>query len=96
MSVWALRSNYRPELEAPLFHAPILNRYEDGKLCMGDMPIGTDVESWEQSFFGSRFTNPHYQPVGYRQLVRAKRRYSLKRLAPCGYSLEAMLASCTS
>ena len=64
LSLRALKDDYRPTLEDPLFVAPYWNTEPGrGSVCSGSMkrPHVTDVstlETWEEGFFDSQFTHP--------------------------------------
>ena len=65
MSVFAVKGNKRPEAGTPIYHAPLMNVYEDGTLCMGSMsrPNSTLADSialWEQSFWDAAFSHPNH------------------------------------
>ena len=72
MSVFAVKGKTRPDADTPIFHAPLMNVYEDGTLCMGSMskPNSTLAESiskWEQGFWDSAFSHPNYaKSVNYK------------------------------
>ena len=72
MSVFAVKGNQRPDADTPIFHAPLMNVYEDGTLCMGSMsrPNSTLAESisqWENGFWDSAFSHPNYaKSVNYK------------------------------
>lgn len=65
LSLWALASNDRPNLETTLYHAPFFNLYSDGRVCMGDVNIkfslNIDLDDfmlqWEKLYFGSAFSH---------------------------------------
>ena len=70
--VFAVKGNSRPTLDTPLFHAPLMNCWEDGRVCLGTMALPEDtlaasVSKWETSFWESNFSHPnHAKPVKYR------------------------------
>ena len=39
LAVFALATDRRPKENTPLYYAPFLNIYEDGKVCMGTVSI---------------------------------------------------------
>ncbi|MCE2723847.1 MAG: PRTRC system protein B [Betaproteobacteria bacterium] len=60
--VFALKRRSRPKADTLLYLAPLLNVYESGSVCMGnvDRPKETGVESigaWEAAFWHSTFTH---------------------------------------
>ncbi|UZJ63975.1 PRTRC system protein B [Sphingobacterium sp. KU25419] len=71
--IFALRSNRRPKTNTKLYHAPFLNVYENGNVCMGNVEIAIKkansinvfTASWEQDFFNSYFSHlmQSYNPI---------------------------------
>lgn len=65
LSVFALSSNRRPTENTPLYYAPFLNIYEDGRVCMGSVSIDIKnsasvqefTRAWEDYFFNSYFSH---------------------------------------
>lgn len=65
LSVFALKSDRRPTEKTPLYFAPFLNIYEDGKVCMGSVNISIKnsasvedfTKAWEDYFFNSYFSH---------------------------------------
>ena len=65
LSVFALASDRRPTEKTPLYFAPFLNIYEDGKVCMGSVNISIKnsasvedfIKAWEVYFFNSYFSH---------------------------------------
>ena len=65
LSVFALASDRRPTEKTPLYFAPFLNIYEDGKVCMGSVNISIKnsasvedfIKAWEDYFFNSYFSH---------------------------------------
>lgn len=63
LCVYALRGD--PARAPKLFHAPFMNVYQDGKVCMGDArreaklcrSFATYLQAWEDSFFNSKFSH---------------------------------------
>ena len=63
--IYALKSDVRPELTTPVYHAPFFNLYKTGKVCMGtvDVQISDSVSledfisSWQRYFFQSYFSH---------------------------------------
>jgi len=65
LSVFALAANKRPNLKSKLYHAPLMNIYSDGRLCLGNMKLPRVIDDKtitlvESEFFGSRFTHPNH------------------------------------
>jgi PRTRC genetic system protein B len=68
LAIFALAANKRPTAETKLYHAPLMNIYGDGKLCLGSMIIpqkitDTTTKTVENEFFGSKFTHPNTQKI---------------------------------
>lgn len=74
---YAIKGDARPTLDTPLYHAPLMNVWNDGKVCVGSMPLpdATLTESvvkWEQSFWESNFSHPnHPKPLTYKGGIHA-------------------------
>lgn len=72
MRVYAVKGDARPNADTPLMVAPLMNVWEDGRVCTGSMPLpdSTMTESvtkWEGSFWDSNFSHPnHSKPVNYK------------------------------
>ncbi len=65
MWAFAVKGEKRPESGTPLYHAPLMNVWDGGKVCTGTMPIpdtalASAIGKWEDSFFGSAFTHPNH------------------------------------
>lgn len=65
MWVFAVKGHERPQQDTPLFHAPMMNIYDDGKLCTGSMPLPNEstavsIAAWTEAFFASAFTHPNH------------------------------------
>ena len=69
---YAFKGDARPTLDTPLHHAPLMNVWEDGRVCVGSMPlpdetVAESVTKWEESFWGSSFSHPnHVKVVNYK------------------------------
>ena len=66
--VYAVRGNERPTADTPLFHAPLMNVWKDGRVCTGSMQIPESslaqaVADWERSFWDSNFSHPNHDKV---------------------------------
>ncbi|WP_282109251.1 hypothetical protein [Shewanella algicola] len=73
LQVFALAANKRPKLTAKLYHAPLMNIYSDGRLCLGNIKLPTKVtsqtiEQVEKEFFYSRFTHPNHSHLTRKQV----------------------------
>ncbi len=66
MFVYAMTENARPTPKTVLYHAPFYNLYEETGVCLGDANRAgvslSDVEKWEDVFFGSEFTHADNPP----------------------------------
>src|SRR5450830_1694813 len=64
LHVFAANGAARPHADTPLFKAPYFNVWEGGHVCAGNvaMPRSLDasaMSTFEQAFYGSRFTHPN-------------------------------------
>ncbi|PQV51013.1 PRTRC system protein B [Paraburkholderia sp. BL21I4N1] len=71
-SVFALRENERPGAATRLYTAPYYNVWEDGSICVGNVPtperIGMEsIAPFEDAFFRSRFTHPNNKRLIHRR-----------------------------
>lgn len=65
LTVFAMVSNRRPTEKTPLYHTPLFNIYEDGKVCMGSVDVRIKktvsleefTKVWENYFFNSYFSH---------------------------------------
>lgn len=64
LTVYALKSEEKPQIDTPLYHAPFFNIYEKGNVCMGTVERDTGEKSleqfiadWEGYFFNSYFSH---------------------------------------
>lgn len=65
LSLWALKSEERPNLETVLYHAPFFNMYENAKVCLGNVERNIPVKAtmsevmaiWERYFWESSFSH---------------------------------------
>jgi PRTRC genetic system protein B len=77
MEVYAVKGDARPDAATKLFHAPLMNVYDDGRICTGSMPlpdstVAESVVAWEKSFWESNFSHPnHPKPVNYKGGIHA-------------------------
>ncbi|MEH6454733.1 MAG: hypothetical protein V7749_00295 [Cocleimonas sp.] len=105
LSVFALAANKRPNLHSKLYHAPLMNIYQSGKLCLGTMKLPKAINSdtialVEKEFFGSRFTHPNHEeltrkPVNmeafYRMKEQSGKRIMTSELMPTDKTLMDVL-----
>ena len=77
MMVFAVKGDARPTADTLLCHAPLMNVWDDGRVCTGSMPLpdntmAASVAKWEESFWSSIFTHPnHPNPVNYKGGIHA-------------------------
>ncbi|MGJ1445989.1 PRTRC system protein B [Sphingobacterium spiritivorum] len=65
LTIFALANNRRPTEKTPLHHAPFLNIYEKGNVCMGTVNVEIKnsasvedfIKAWEDYFFNSYFSH---------------------------------------
>lgn len=65
LSVWAIKGDGRPKETTPIFHAPFMNVYNNGSVCLGNVnaeipnhcSIAKFIELWESYFFNSSFSH---------------------------------------
>ncbi|WP_158557170.1 PRTRC system protein B [Mucilaginibacter conchicola] len=65
LSVFALKGKAKPNESTPLYHAPFLNIYSGGNVCMGNVAIQITKQTslaefmqlWEEYFFQSNFSH---------------------------------------
>lgn len=63
--LYAVKSNKRPSADTRLYHAPVFNTHQDGKICMGTVEIEVEncsslnhfISTWQGNFFNSRFSH---------------------------------------
>lgn len=105
-SIWrifAFKGKGRPTPDTPLFHAPTLNTYENGEICVGTVktPATTTAEcirAWSDAFWRSNFTHANYDgavayrndaPALWRDAIAGKfgGRFPVRVLKPHGFAL---------
>ena len=64
MFVYAVRGKDRPTADTPLHLPPLMNCYDDGRVCTGSMALpeqstAATIQKWEDSFWQSAFTHPN-------------------------------------
>ncbi|MBK0379373.1 PRTRC system protein B [Mucilaginibacter segetis] len=65
LAVYAVKGKTKPTITTKLCHAPYLNVYGNGQVCMGTVQINIGkticledfISTWEQYFFNSNFTH---------------------------------------
>ncbi|PLK44870.1 PRTRC system protein B [Emticicia sp. TH156] len=107
LSVYALASNRRPDEHTPLYHAPFLNVYANGNVCMGTVNVNSRksasleefTAAWESCFFNSYFSHlmPDHQPVKgncvnlWKKLVHTSENFPKEVLLKNGKTLKSLL-----
>lgn len=66
LRVFAVTGNKRPTPETKLYHAPLMNIYDDGRLCFGsaarpDRITVDTIPEWNAAIFDSRFSHVNHQ-----------------------------------
>ncbi|MBU2722923.1 PRTRC system protein B [Acidithiobacillus ferridurans] len=69
-AVFSVKGRARPTPESVLYHAPYMNVWDDGDICMGSVQAPktstTCIDAWEAAFFRSVFTHPNeHRAVNY-------------------------------
>ncbi|RME43493.1 MAG: PRTRC system protein B [Chloroflexi bacterium] len=64
LRVCALSCNKRPAGDTPVHHAPLMNIYADGTLCLGNVTPSScglsGMQGWEAAVFDSHFTHTNH------------------------------------
>lgn len=104
--LYALKGKSKPSLSTPLWHAPFMNVYHNGNVCMGsvDVRIGKAaaleafITAWEGYFFGSYFSHLiGHNPISgnlislYGQLIETGAAFPVGELLPCNKTLKDLL-----
>ena len=105
--VFAIKEETKPTAKTTLFHAPVFNTYEDGKICMGT--VETDLKNcknvtefmqqWQQYFFNSHFSHTlgthgtAQTPIEilYGGLLNTALPFPKNELAPTGKTIQTIL-----
>jgi PRTRC genetic system protein B len=66
--VFALTSNERPTADTPVYAAPVLNVYDTGHMCRGNVALPqslaiADLAKWEAGLYDTQFTHSNYRAV---------------------------------
>lgn len=107
LSVWSIRENSRPSGETILCHAPFLNIYDDGSVCMGNVRIDIPsncstadfISLWERYFFNSTFShaigNVAWQgkelTMGWQSQIKSGKRFPNRLLKPTNRKLNDII-----
>jgi PRTRC genetic system protein B len=105
--VYALKGKAKPTLHTPLYHAPYLNIYANGNVCMGTVSIQIERDTcledfmakWETYFFNSYFShsingNSSTQtdtPELWRSLIGTGKPFPQDELKKNGYILKKLI-----
>lgn len=59
--VFGLRQDQRPHKDTALCHAPYMNVFRNGAVCLGNMPVPQEPSpvAWEDAFYAANFTHPN-------------------------------------
>jgi PRTRC genetic system protein B len=106
--IYALNSNQEIGERTTLYHAPFLNLYEDGKVCMGTVSVSIKedclleefMKVWEQYFFNSYFSHVigDASPVKgniiqlWQTLVLSGKHFPMKSLLKNGLTIKNLLS----
>ncbi|AYL94385.1 PRTRC system protein B [Mucilaginibacter celer] len=107
LSVYALKGKQRPAGNTALQHAPYLNIYNSGQVCMGTVNIAISktecledfMSLWEQYFFNSQFSHSisgnHSSRTNttdlWRTLAGTGRDFPQEELIKTGYTLKQII-----
>lgn len=63
--IYAIKSRGRPKATTPLYNAPYMNVWKEGRICVGSTPTPNDtiaetIDQWVAAFFGSNFSHPNH------------------------------------
>lgn len=100
--IYASRSgSKRPDLKTQLYHAPLPNIYDDGKVCMGNVKkpknhteIADLIEAWQKAFWKSDFNDylhDTYNLQTLRSAAKNKIQFPNKQLVPLKKTLKSIL-----
>ncbi|WP_413998079.1 PRTRC system protein B [Flavobacterium sp. W1B] len=106
--IYAMDSDIEINEKTSLYHAPFFNAYEDGKVCMGTVPI--DIKSnclleefiiqWENYFFNSNFSHliMNRSPIKgniiqlWQNLINSRKIFPMKSLIKTGLTIKELLS----
>lgn len=105
LAVFALAANKRPDANTKLYHAPLMNIYSSGTVCLGSMKIPQQMSpniigAVEKEFFDSKFTHPNHEaltrkPINietfYRQKEKSGKRIMTSELMPINKTVGQVL-----
>lgn len=66
--VYAIKTRSRPTADTTLYHAPYMNVWKEGRICVGSTPTPQDtvadtMSQWVDAFFNSNFSHPNHDKV---------------------------------
>lgn len=70
--IYAIKAKGRPKATAPLYNAPYMNVWQEGRICVGSTPVPNDtiaetIDQWTTAFFDSNFSHTnHDKTVRYK------------------------------
>ena len=107
LQVYALKGKIKPQLTTKLYHAPFLNLYANGQVCMGTVNVEINqstcledfISKWQQYFFNSYFShsisgnsNTRTNTTAlWRSLAQKNNVFPQDELLPTGYTLKHLL-----
>jgi PRTRC genetic system protein B len=108
LSIFALKGKAKPTLTSKLYHAPFLNIYSGGSVCMGTVNIDINPDTaledfigkWQDYFFDSNFShsingnsNTRTNTTElWRSLAGSDKPFPQVQLIPTGYNLKQILS----
>ncbi|QQL50002.1 PRTRC system protein B [Mucilaginibacter ginkgonis] len=108
LSVYALKGKNKPNEKSKLYHAPFLNTYANGLVCMGTVNIAISkseclenfMRLWQEYFFNSYFshsingnsTTLTDTTILWRTLAKSGADFPLKELKSTGYTIKDIIS----
>ncbi|MFA6151987.1 MAG: PRTRC system protein B [Chitinophagaceae bacterium] len=108
LCIYAFKSKTKPDIATELYHAPFLNMYQSGKVCMGtvkvkikdDCMLEDFMEQWQQYFFNSYFSHSidGHNPVKgnicqlWKETIEANKKIPSKSLIKTTLTLKNILS----
>ncbi|MRJ09334.1 PRTRC system protein B [Ornithobacterium rhinotracheale] len=106
LSIYALKSNRRPQEHTKLYYAPFFNVYENSNVCMGSVNIDIKettsledfIQAWETYFFESYFSHlQNFNPINgncvsiWKQIINTDKPFPTKELKENSKTLKDIL-----
>jgi PRTRC genetic system protein B len=107
LHVFALKGKVKPSVTTKLCHAPFLNLYSSGQVCMGTVNVEINqstcledfISKWQQYFFNSYFSHSISGNSNtktnttelWRSLAQENKVFPQDELLPTGYTLKQLL-----